>query len=66
MKIFTFFLEIEEIISTSRNAEELAYTWTAWRDASGRPIREMYKEYIALSNKAAEANGNYLKLNLIY
>jgi len=50
--------DIESIISTSRNSAELAYVWKAWRDASGAPIKELYKEYIALSNKAAIANGN--------
>ncbi|OXA43749.1 angiotensin-converting enzyme [Folsomia candida] len=49
--------EIEAILSTSRDPAELAYVWEAWRDVSGRQIRETYKDYIALSNKAAEANG---------
>ncbi|CAL8097157.1 unnamed protein product [Orchesella dallaii] len=49
--------DVENIISTSRNSAELAYTWEAWRNASGKPIRELYNEFIDLSNKAAQANG---------
>jgi peptidyl-dipeptidase A len=49
--------EIEELISTSRDSAVLTYVWKAWRDASGKEIRDMYKEYIALSNKAAVENG---------
>lgn len=51
------FLDIEEIISTSTNYDELEYVWKAWRDVSGAPIKDTYKTYVQLSNEAAKANG---------
>jgi peptidyl-dipeptidase A len=48
---------MEEVISTSRNFEELKYVWKAWRDASGAKMRDDYKVYVQLSNLAAEKNG---------
>ncbi|KAK7872177.1 hypothetical protein R5R35_001739 [Gryllus longicercus] len=48
---------IEEIISKSRDYDELTYVWKAWRDASGKLMRENYKKYVQLNNKAAEMNG---------
>jgi len=48
---------IEEVISQSRNFDELTYVWKAWRDASGAKMRDDYKTYVQLSNLAAELNG---------
>ncbi|XP_052125948.1 angiotensin-converting enzyme-like [Frankliniella occidentalis] len=48
---------VEEIITTSQDYDELTYIWKAWHDASGKKMRSDYKEYVALSNKAATANG---------
>lgn len=48
---------IEEVISTSRNYDELTYVWKAWRDASGAKMRDDYKKYVELSNLAANMNG---------
>lgn len=44
-------------MAKSRNYDELAYTWKAWHDASGKRMREDYKKYVKLQNKAAVANG---------
>jgi peptidyl-dipeptidase A len=48
---------MEEVISKSRNYDELTYVWKAWRDASGAKMRDDYKTYVELSNLAAEKNG---------
>jgi len=48
---------MEEVISQSRNYDELTYVWKAWRDASGAKMRDDYKTYVELSNLAAEKNG---------
>ncbi|GLH07210.1 Angiotensin-converting enzyme [Gryllus bimaculatus] len=48
---------MEEIISKSRDYDELTYVWKAWRDASGKLMRENYKKYVQLNNKAAKMNG---------
>ena len=36
--------------------EELAYIWEQWRDATGRKMRNEFKEYIDIYNEAANAN----------
>ena len=48
---------MEDVISKSRNYDELVYVWKAWRDASGAKMRDDYKKYVELSNLAAEQNG---------
>ena len=50
---------IEAILADTENRswEELSYVWTAWRNATGRNMREKIGEYVELSNKAAQANG---------
>ncbi|GFG29388.1 hypothetical protein Cfor_04455 [Coptotermes formosanus] len=48
---------MEEVISTSRNYEELTYVWEAWRNVSGAKMRDDYKKYVELSNLAAQKNG---------
>ena len=44
-------------MAASENFDELAYTWKQWRDASGKTMRNDYKAYVELSNKAAQMNG---------
>ncbi|MCL4121824.1 UNVERIFIED_CONTAM: hypothetical protein GTU68_063713 [Idotea baltica] len=41
----------------SRDYEKLIYTWKAWRDAAGKPLRNTFSEYIKLLNEAALLNG---------
>jgi peptidyl-dipeptidase A len=44
-------------MSKSRDYEELKEIWVNWRDSAGKPIKELYKEYIRLGNRAAVMNG---------
>ncbi|KAK4880643.1 hypothetical protein RN001_008789 [Aquatica leii] len=48
--------DIENIMATSTNYDELLFTWKAWRDATGPKIKELYKTYVVLSNEGARAN----------
>jgi peptidyl-dipeptidase A len=48
---------IEEVISKSRNFDELTYVWKAWRDASGAKMRDDYKKCVELGNMAAKRSG---------
>jgi hypothetical protein len=41
---------------TSRNASELEHVWSAWRDATGKKVKDHFKRYVELSNEAAKAN----------
>lgn len=44
-------------MAVSEDFDELAYIWKEWRDASGKNMRDDYKVYVELSNKAAAMNG---------
>jgi hypothetical protein len=48
---------MEEVISSSRNYDELTYVWKSWRGVSGAKMRDDYKKYVELSNRAASLNG---------
>jgi len=56
---FSLFLDITDIIATSTDFDELTYVWSEWRKVASKPMRDDYKEYVRLENKAAEANGNF-------
>ncbi|XP_076040677.1 angiotensin-converting enzyme-like [Oratosquilla oratoria] len=49
--------EIKKLLTKSRNVDELNYVWTEWRDQTGKKMRELYKQFVKLSNKAAKLNG---------
>jgi len=49
--------DLTEIMASSRDYDLLEEVWTKWRDAAGKPIREDFKTYVDLQNKAARANG---------
>ena len=49
--------EITLTMGKSRDPDELEYYWTQHRESTGTKMREMYKEYIELTNKAARMNG---------
>ena len=55
---------LEEIISkpTKHTYEELSYVWEGWRNATGRVMKDDFKEYVGISNEVAEANGKCLTL----
>ena len=38
------------------NYSELVEVWLKWREASGRPMRQLFVEYMRLANKAAQLN----------
>ena len=45
---------ISSRMGQSRNPQELEYYWTKHRETTGGKIRNMFKEYIQLNNKAAK------------
>uniref|UniRef100_A0A8C3WTT6 Angiotensin-converting enzyme n=1 Tax=Catagonus wagneri TaxID=51154 RepID=A0A8C3WTT6_9CETA len=49
--------DLEEIMATSRDQEELLWAWQGWRDAVGLQVRMTFERYVQLSNKAAKLNG---------
>uniref|UniRef100_A0A8C5GLA4 Angiotensin-converting enzyme n=1 Tax=Gouania willdenowi TaxID=441366 RepID=A0A8C5GLA4_GOUWI len=38
--------------------DELLFAWKGWRDAAGKVLRQDYKRYVELANKAATLNGH--------
>lgn len=48
--------EIEEIITTSRDPEELKYYWREFYDKAGTAVRDAYEKYVELNTKAAKLN----------
>ncbi|XP_038018778.1 angiotensin-converting enzyme [Motacilla alba alba] len=49
--------DLTDIMATSRDYDKLLFAWKGWRDASGKKMRNNYKRYVELSNKAAMLNG---------
>uniref|UniRef100_A0A3Q3INI6 Angiotensin-converting enzyme n=1 Tax=Monopterus albus TaxID=43700 RepID=A0A3Q3INI6_MONAL len=50
--------DLQKIMAESRNYDELLFAWKGWRDAAGRAVRQDYKRYVELANKAATLNGH--------
>ena len=46
-------------MATSDNYNTLREAWMKWRDVSGKTMREDYKQYVELENKAAVLNGRF-------
>lgn len=50
-------------MATSRDWEELQYTWTEFRRKSGRDMKDLFEQMVDLTNEAAHQNSN---LNILY
>ena len=44
---------ITEALAKSRDPKELEYYWTEWRKVTGREMRDLYAQYVELTNEAA-------------
>lgn len=53
---YTLDPEITNVLAESRDFDELNYYWQQWHNNSGRKIRQQYRKYVELMNKAARAN----------
>nr|XP_053649845.1 angiotensin-converting enzyme-like [Cherax quadricarinatus] len=49
--------DLTKILRTSRDYDELEHVWKMWRYNTGRRIRDHYKLFVRLANKAAKLNG---------
>ncbi|KAH9368798.1 hypothetical protein HPB48_012443 [Haemaphysalis longicornis] len=49
--------EIKNILSDSRNYDELQHVWNEWRKVAGKPMKQKYLRYVELTNEAARLNG---------
>ncbi|CAK1598422.1 unnamed protein product [Parnassius mnemosyne] len=48
--------ELQDIMSHSRDWDELQHVWTEWRRNTGRRIRDLYEQLVDLTNQAARLN----------
>ncbi|RZC37377.1 Peptidase M2 domain containing protein, partial [Asbolus verrucosus] len=48
--------ELTNIFANSRNPDELTHAWINWRKAVGPRCKNLFKEYVELSNEAARLN----------
>lgn len=48
--------EIEEVITTSRDPEELKHYWVQFYDKAGTAVRPQFERYVELNTKAAKLN----------
>ncbi|KAJ8910672.1 hypothetical protein NQ315_002921 [Exocentrus adspersus] len=48
--------ELTQILATSRNPDELKHVWLEWRNTVGVKCRNLYNDYVNLSNEAARLN----------
>ena len=55
-KVYRLNPELEDIMATSRDYDELLWAWEAWYNSS-RPIKPLYVEFVNKSNEAAKENG---------
>lgn len=49
--------EFVDIMSNSRDWDELQWAWVSWRDATGPHMKEKFEEIVELMNEAARDNG---------
>lgn len=49
--------DLTDIMASSRKFVDLKTAWQGWRDAVGPKIRQLYKQYVDLSNEGARDNG---------
>ncbi|XP_054986975.1 angiotensin-converting enzyme isoform X2 [Sorex araneus] len=49
--------ELTTILATSRSYTQLLFAWEGWHDASGIPLKPLYQNFTALSNKAYQQDG---------
>ncbi|CAG0889488.1 unnamed protein product [Darwinula stevensoni] len=49
--------DLKRKMTSACDADELQWIWEQWREATGKKMRGMYREFIDLSSEAAKVNG---------
>ncbi|KAK6183474.1 hypothetical protein SNE40_010950 [Patella caerulea] len=49
--------DLTRLFAESRDYDRLLAAWQGWRDVSGKKMKDLYEEFVALSNEAILANG---------
>ena len=56
-KINFYILELQSLMATSRDWDELMWAWKGWRDVRGKLFKDKYEEHVELLNRAATLQG---------
>uniref|UniRef100_A0A8B9L1H6 Angiotensin-converting enzyme n=1 Tax=Astyanax mexicanus TaxID=7994 RepID=A0A8B9L1H6_ASTMX len=49
--------ELKEILANSQSYKKLLYAWEGWHNVSGIPLKDLYPEFVQLSNNASVMDG---------
>ncbi|XP_064597980.1 angiotensin-converting enzyme-like [Liolophura sinensis] len=49
--------ELTKLLASSRNYTKLLIAWVGWRNATGKKMKNLYEEFVTLSNEAISDNG---------
>ncbi|KAK3712055.1 hypothetical protein RRG08_045043 [Elysia crispata] len=49
---------LTELMRSSRDCQKLSDAWRGWRDQSGKKMKDLYQEYVQLSNEAVQILGH--------
>lgn len=49
--------ELKDILANSQSYKKLLYAWEGWHNVSGMPLKDLYPEFVQLSNKASVMDG---------
>lgn len=50
--------DIENVLATSFDYDELDYIWKSWQSVTGNKMKQQYERYVELWNEASKLNGN--------
>ena len=51
--------ELTNVLASSRSYALLLYAWEGWHNAAGIPLKPLYQDFTALSNKAYKQDGEH-------
>nr|KAG5705667.1 hypothetical protein BaRGS_026606 [Batillaria attramentaria] len=49
--------DLQDLMAQSRDPDTLKAAWEGWHNAAGRPMRDMYRQFVEASNHGAVQNG---------
>lgn len=55
---YTLDPEIELLMASSTDFEEMKWVWEQWHEVSGKKMKDDYETYVNYMNQAAKANGS--------
>lgn len=49
--------ELSQLLEREKDYDTLTKLWVAWRNATGKVVRQQYLRYVELTNEVAKLNG---------